>query len=82
MMLDWNGYREQVLATVTELARTSPDTVRGYRQLSDAGNKKNLLGAKTRELIALAVAVVTFIAAVAFGRDVHDAIETLITRLP
>jgi hypothetical protein len=57
MMLDWNGYREQVLATVTELARTSPDTVRGYRQLSDAGNKKNLLGAKTRELIALAVAV-------------------------
>jgi hypothetical protein len=36
MMLDWNGYREQVLATVTELARMSPDTVRGYRQLSDA----------------------------------------------
>jgi AhpD family alkylhydroperoxidase len=57
MMLDWNGYREQVLATVTELARTSPDTVRGYRQLSDAGSKKDLLGAKTRELIALAVAV-------------------------
>ena len=57
MMLDWTGYREQVLTTVTNLARMTPDTVRGYRQLSDAGNKKDLLGAKTRELIALAVAV-------------------------
>jgi AhpD family alkylhydroperoxidase len=57
MMLDWNGYRDQVLATVGELGKMSPDTVRGYRQLSDAGNKKDLLGAKTRELIALAVAV-------------------------
>jgi AhpD family alkylhydroperoxidase len=57
MMLDWNGYREQVLATVGELAKTSPNTVRGYRELSDAGSKKDLLGAKTRELIALAVAV-------------------------
>jgi AhpD family alkylhydroperoxidase len=57
MMLDWNGYRDQVLATLTELAKTSPDIVRGYRQLSDAGNKKDVLGAKTRELIALAVAV-------------------------
>src|SRR3954465_12613958 len=57
MMLDWNEYRDQVLATLTELAKTSPDIVRGYRQLSDAGKKKDLLGAKTRELIALAVAV-------------------------
>jgi AhpD family alkylhydroperoxidase len=57
MMLDWNGYRDQVLATVGELGKMSPDTVRGYRQLSDAGTKKDLLGAKTRELIALAVAV-------------------------
>jgi AhpD family alkylhydroperoxidase len=57
MMLDWNGYRKQVLATVTELARTSPGTARGYRELSDAANQKDLLGAKTRELIALAVAV-------------------------
>jgi AhpD family alkylhydroperoxidase len=58
-MLDWTGYREQVQAAVTELARTSPGTVRGrgYRELSDAANQKDLLGAKTRELIALAVAV-------------------------
>ena len=31
--------------------------MRGYQELSEAGGKKDLLGAKTRELIALAVAV-------------------------
>ncbi len=56
-MLDWDGYRRQVLATVAEMGRASPGTVRGYRELSEAGAGKDLLGAKTRELIALAVAV-------------------------
>jgi AhpD family alkylhydroperoxidase len=57
MMLDWNAYRTQILASVGDLAKISPGTLRGYRELSDAGSKKDLLGAKTRELIALAVAV-------------------------
>jgi len=57
MMLDWNAYRDELLATIGDLARVSPDTIRGYRALSDAGTKTDLLGAKTRELIALAVAV-------------------------
>ncbi len=56
-MLDWNNYRAQVLAGVGEIARLSPDTVKGYVGLGSAGQKKDLLGAKTRELIALAVAV-------------------------
>ncbi len=57
MMLDWNGYHAQVLQTLGELARLSPDTLRGYRMLSDAGSRTNHLDAKVRELIALAVAV-------------------------
>ncbi len=57
MMLDWSDYQKQVLATVAELGRNTPGTVRGYRELSNAGGAKDLLGAKTRELIALAVAV-------------------------
>ncbi|HEU4698436.1 MAG TPA: carboxymuconolactone decarboxylase family protein [Gemmatimonadales bacterium] len=57
MMLDWNDYRQQVLARVAEIGRSSPGTVRGYRELGSAGAAKDLLGAKTRELIALAVAV-------------------------
>ena len=57
MMLDWNEYRKQLAAGVKEVGQLSPDTVKGYVELSSAGQKKDLLGAKVRELIALAVAV-------------------------
>ncbi len=57
MMMDWNGYRQQVLAGVGDIAKLSPDTVKGYVALGAAGQKADLLGAKTRELIALSVAV-------------------------
>jgi AhpD family alkylhydroperoxidase len=57
MMLDWNEYRNKLTAGVKEVGQLSPDTIKGYLELSSAGQKKDLLGAKFRELIALAVAV-------------------------
>ena len=57
MMIDWNEYQRQLGTTFAEIAKISPDTVRGYRTLHEAGPKTDKLGAKTRELIALAVAV-------------------------
>ena len=57
MMFDWNAYRQQLLAGIGQLGRLSPDTIRGYRELSEAGSKTAKLDTKTRELIALAVAV-------------------------
>lgn len=57
MMLEWNQYRQQLAAGVKEVGQLTPDTVKGYVELSSAGQKKDLLGAKVRELIALAVAV-------------------------
>jgi hypothetical protein len=39
MVLDWNQYREQLLKAIGDLGRLSPQTVRGYRELSDAGTK-------------------------------------------
>ncbi len=59
MMMDWNGYLKDLLNTIGKLAELSPDTVRGYRTLSDAGKQTNHLDEKTRQLIALAVAVTT-----------------------
>ena len=56
-MLEWNDYRQQLTARVGEIARLNPDTIKGYQTLSAAGQKSNLLGSKTRELISLAVAV-------------------------
>ncbi|TCL04544.1 AhpD family alkylhydroperoxidase [Sodalis ligni] len=56
-MLDWNAYLSQIKSGITAFGKLSPGTIQGYVGLSSAGHKANLLGAKTRELIALAVAV-------------------------
>jgi AhpD family alkylhydroperoxidase len=57
MMLDWADYRRQLGEGVKELGQLSPDTVKSYVALSQAGQRTDILGAKTRELIALAAAV-------------------------
>jgi AhpD family alkylhydroperoxidase len=57
MMLNWNEYRTQLTAGVKEVGQLSPETVKGYLELGSAGQRRDLLGAKVRELIALAVAV-------------------------
>ena len=83
MMLDWNQYREQLLKTIGDLGRLSPQTVRGYRELSDAGTKTARLDAKTRELIALAVGVTRqcdgFITTHVHAARKHEAIAEEIT---
>jgi AhpD family alkylhydroperoxidase len=56
-MLDWNEYRNQILARVGEIGKLSPDTIKGYVALGGAGAKTGYLDPKTRELIALAVAI-------------------------
>ncbi len=56
-MLDWNAYRKQLLGGVGEFGKLSPDTIKGYMALSNAGPKERHFDAKTRELIALAVAI-------------------------
>jgi AhpD family alkylhydroperoxidase len=56
-MLDWNDYRKKLMGRIGELGKLTPDTLSGYQTLSGAGKKTGQLDAKTRELIALAVAV-------------------------
>ena len=57
MMLNWSEYKQQIATGVGQIAAASPDILRGYRVLSDASQKSGKLDAKTRELIALGVAV-------------------------
>lgn len=40
MMIDWNEYHKQIGATLGELMKLSPDTVRGYQTLSAAKPKR------------------------------------------
>ena len=56
-MLDWNTYRQQLASGVNGVAKLSPDTVKGYVQLAQANSKTGAFDTKTRELIALAVAI-------------------------
>ncbi|MBD8871930.1 carboxymuconolactone decarboxylase family protein [Rhodanobacter sp. DHB23] len=58
-MLDWLGYRKELLARIGEIGKLSPGTLAGYQTLSKAGAETGHLDAKTRELISLAVAVTT-----------------------
>jgi AhpD family alkylhydroperoxidase len=57
MMLNWSEYRDQVNAAIKEMSAANPDVVRAYIGLNSANAKSAHLDAKTRELIALAVAV-------------------------
>lgn len=57
MKNDWNAYREAVLNRVGDLAKQSPDVVRGLATIDGAAAKTGHLGPKIHELIALAVAV-------------------------
>jgi AhpD family alkylhydroperoxidase len=56
-MIDWNTYRQQVVTGVGDFAKLSPDTVRGFGAMGSARQKTGQLDAKTRELIAIAVAI-------------------------
>jgi AhpD family alkylhydroperoxidase len=56
-MKDWNKYRDEVNAGVKALGALSPDTVKGYVQLSQANARTGHFDAKMRELISLAVSV-------------------------
>ncbi|WFU90666.1 carboxymuconolactone decarboxylase family protein (plasmid) [Rhizobium sp. CC1099] len=58
-MLDWKKNIHDVNGRLKELALRTPDTLRGAALLAGAGAKTNHLDAKTRQLIALAVAVTT-----------------------
>jgi AhpD family alkylhydroperoxidase len=56
-MLDWNAYRRQISSGVGGLAKLSPETIRGYVAMNTAGHKTGHFDEKTRELIAIAVAI-------------------------
>ncbi len=58
-MMDWNKYREQVMSTAGSLAEVHPELMKGFMALDSGSGKTKHLDAKTRELIALAVAVTT-----------------------
>ncbi|KAB8037170.1 carboxymuconolactone decarboxylase family protein [Janthinobacterium aquaticum] len=58
-MEDWKQARQDINTRAMQLNALTPETMKGIAALAAAGDKTNRLDAKTRELIALAVAVTT-----------------------
>jgi len=86
MMMEWEEYRKELIATIQQIGQASPDIVRGYRTIADGAAKIGKLDPKVRELISLAVAVtarcdgwiVTHVdAAVRHGATKEELIEAL-----
>ncbi len=59
MLFDWNNYKTELLKSIPEFAKLTPDSLKGYQTLSSANSANSKLGEKTRQLISLAVAVTT-----------------------
>ncbi len=59
MLFDWNNYKAELLKSIPEFAKLTPDSLKGYQTLSSANSANSKLGEKTRQLISLAVAVTT-----------------------
>ena len=45
-MMDWAAYQQQLKTNIGEIAKLSPETIRGYMGLSGAGQKTDHLDAK------------------------------------
>ncbi|WP_347357705.1 carboxymuconolactone decarboxylase family protein [Bdellovibrio sp.] len=58
-MLDWKTYLMEVKSRIAGIAKMQPDLIKGYRMISDSKAQSPVLDGKTRELIALAVAITT-----------------------
>lgn len=58
-MQDWNAYRDALIGRVGDIARLSPDVLRGLKMIEAGGGKTGKLEPKMHEIIALAVAVTT-----------------------
>ncbi len=59
MLSDWNAYRGELMKTLGQVGAISPDILKANDLISAAAPAEPRLDAKTRELIALAVAVTT-----------------------
>jgi len=75
-MIDWNEYHKQIGATLGELMKLSPDTVRGYQTLSAANSKTGKLATTEEIAEALGVAVAMNAgAALIYSTRVLDAVN-------
>jgi len=59
MLRDWLGFSTALRGAVAHITKAHPEIIKGFGALNHASKQTRHLDAKTRELIALAVAITT-----------------------
>ena len=57
--MDWNDFMDETVTNITALSREMPDTVKGFNQMGGAAKKDGALSEKTKEIMALGIAIAT-----------------------
>ncbi len=57
--MDWETFMDETLASIAVLAPEIPQTVAGFNRMGTAAKKPGALDEKTKELMALGIAIAT-----------------------
>lgn len=57
--MDWNEFMDETVANITTMSKDMPETVKGFNMMGGAAKKSGALPEKTKELMALGIAIAT-----------------------
>ena len=57
--MDWEKFMDGIVADIGTLSREIPDTVTGFNKMGAAAKKPGALDEKTKEIMALGIAIAT-----------------------
>lgn len=57
--MDWHTFMDETVANIATLNREIPETVKGFEQMGKAAKTDGALSEKTKEFIALGIAIAT-----------------------
>ena len=57
--MDWEAFMDETVANITTFSKEVPETVKGFNQMGAAAKKSGALDEKTKEIMALGIAIAT-----------------------
>ena len=57
--MDWEAFMDETVGNITRLGKEIPATARAFNTMGDAAKKSGVLDEKTKEIMALGIAIAT-----------------------
>ena len=57
--MDWDAFMETTVDDITTMSKEMPETVKGFNLMGAAAKKSGALDEKTKEIMALGIAIAT-----------------------